>query len=724
MSDIIVDIAVGVSVHKTFHYRAPEALSNMLAPGTRVLVPFGSRRITGTVLGVPTTAVVDGLKHIITILDNPVSSPLLELARWMADYYLHPLGLTIESLQPGALARIRPKRKTYVRLARGVSRQEVRGRKQAELLALLSRDQEVERGTLEGFSSATVKTLQEKGLIELSERECADPPPSMRVEPETPPHLMPAQADAIAHISQAVSSGAFHAFLLHGVTGSGKTEVYLRCIERLRSTGLGAIVLVPEIALTPQLLGRFRRRFGTQVAVLHSGLTDRARVDEYRRIASGRVAVAIGARSAVFAPIPRLGIVIVDEEHENSYKQEEGLRYHAGDVAVMRAKLQSAVVVLGSATPSLESYYNAQSGKYTLLEMPDRIDHRPMPEVTLLDLKTIASGATFSSALVERIDERLRKNEQVLLLLNRRGFSSVLICRDCGVALRCPSCSVSLTYHTTSEKALKCHYCDHSTAAPDTCPSCGGIHLRLLGSGTQKIEEEVQERFPHARIARMDSDSVKGRQAYDRLFEQVDRREVDILLGTQMVAKGHDFPAVTLVGVIDADVGLNLPDLRAAERTFQLITQAAGRSGRGELAGEVIIQTMNPSHYSLRYSTSHDYQGFYQEEIAFRNELGYPPAGRMARIEVQSSREQVASDAAASAANRIKQLIRGSNARLLGPAPSPIAKVRGRYRFQLLLTSSRRDLLHRLAEEGKKAAEEKHGRTCKVIVDVDPVSLM
>jgi len=534
---------------------------------------------------------------------------------------------------------------------------------------------------------------------------------------------MSAQAEAIYKISEVIARETFGVFLLHGVTGSGKTEVYLHAIAKLAGTGRGAVVMVPEIALTPQLLGRFRQRFGSRVAVLHSGLSDRDRADEYRRIVAGQVDVAIGARSAVFAPFEKMGILIVDEEHDHSYKQDEGLRYHARDVAVMRAKLQNAVAILGSATPSLESYYNAQCGRYGYLHLPDRVDHRPMPTVSILDAKNLPPETFYSELLIEHMRQRLANNEQTLLLLNRRGFSSVLICRECGVAIKCPSCSVSLTYHK-AEQRLKCHYCGFHIRPADKCPACSSIKLKLLGSGTQKIEEELRQLFPDARLRRMDSDSVKGRHACDALLRDVDLRKIDILLGTQMIAKGHDFPAVTLVGVVDADTGLHLPDFRSAEKTFQLITQAAGRAGRGELGGEVIIQTMNPNHYSIRHSKTHDYEGFYREEIAYRTELRYPPIGRMIKLEIKSVNEARAAEAAKTVQNRIRSLIRGKETMLLGPAPAPISRVRGQYRYHLLLLSKHRDKIRSLATEGRNAVEEKYGRKCRVILDVDPVNLM
>ncbi len=722
MPDLVVDIAVGVSVNKTFYYRVPEELQGRLAPGSRVLVPFGSRRIAGTVIGFPDDAEVSGLKSVIEIIESPLPPDLLALSRWMSDYYLYPLGQTIEAVVPKAVSRAKPKKKMFLRLLKEPS-MPPRGAKQAALVALLRDQGEIEAGSLTGFSRSTIKKLWEAGVIELVERDAPPSPDQGPFIPSMPPTLMPEQEEAVRRINGPVSAGAFSVFLLHGVTGSGKTEVYLQSINRLAGTGRGAIVLVPEIALTPQLLSRFRQRFGNRVAVLHSGLTDRERADEHRRIRAGGADVLIGARSAVFAPFDKVGLIIVAEEHENSYKQDEGLRYHARDVAIVRAKLQNAVALLGSATPSLESFYNAKNGKYQYLRLANRVDRRPMPGVLVVDAKGLPQNSLYSPRLVEDIRARLEKGEQTLLLLNRRGFSSVLICRDCGAAVKCPNCSVSLTFHK-SEGRLKCHYCGFLTRPPDQCPACRSIELKLIGSGTQKVEEELRTLFPDARIKRMDSDSVKGRDAYDRLLRQVDRREVDILLGTQMIAKGHDFPAVTLVGAVDADVGLNLPDFRSAEKTFQLITQAAGRAGRGDAAGEVVIQTMNANHYSIRHSTTHDYDGFYQEEILYRSQLGYPPIGRIIKIEIKSPDENQAAEAAKMARNRIRHLMQGKETALLGPAPAPVSRVRGQYRFQLLLLSPKRETIRALAAEGRKAVEEKYGRRCRVIVDVDPVNLM
>ncbi len=722
MTDLVVDIAVGVFVNKTFHYRVSKTMRKSLVPGSRVLVPFGSRRISGTVLAFPDKADAAGLRSVIEVFEDPLPSDLLKLALWMSDYYVHPLGPTIETVVPKALSQAKPKRKLYLRLLREPAAP-LRGVKQTALVELLRERGEQDADQLNEFSRTTVKKLWEAGIVEIIERDALLASAPLSCSHTATPELMPEQEEAVRAINEATADARFKAFLLHGVTGSGKTEVYLQAIAALQNTGRGSIVLVPEIALTPQLLSRFRMRFGDRVALLHSGLTSRERADEYRRILSRRVDVAVGARSAVFAPFEKVGLIVVDEEHENSYKQDEGLRYHARDVAIMRAKFHNAAVVLGSATPSLESFYNAKNGKYRYLRLASRIDHRPMPAVEVIDAKSLPKGQLYSRRLLSAIQDRLDKNEQVLLLLNRRGFSSVLICRECGVSVKCPSCSVTLTYHRAEQK-LKCHYCGFFMRPLEKCPACGGIELKLLGAGTQRIEEELRAVFPSARMRRMDSDAVSGRQAYDELLRQVERREVDILLGTQMIAKGHDFPAVTLVGVVDADVGLNLPDLRAAEKTFQLITQAAGRAGRGEVAGEVIIQTMNPDHYSIRHSRLHDYEGFYNEEVGYRTQLGYPPLGRIIKLEIKSAQETLAAEAAAVARNRIRNRMREKDAVLLGPAPAPIARLRGQHRFQLLLLSRKREELRRLAAEGRNAVEEKYGRKCRVIVDVDPINLM
>lgn len=724
MSDIIVDIAVPVAVSKTFHYIAPDDIAPRIIRGARVMVPFGTRRVIGTVIGFPRIPVYFDLKPIFDVLDDTIPPGLLSLAEWMAEYYINPLGLTIDAMVPKAVSRLKPRKAKYIILTKSAPDGLMpKGARQRELLRLLIEAGRLRLDRLKGFSAGTIKALQEAGMIEIVED---DPSPAAPAgpsfEPDEPPPLQPEQKEAVQKICAALDRHGFEPFLLHGVTGSGKTEVYLQVISRLAGSGKGAIVLVPEISLTPQLLGRFRRRFGERVAVLHSRLTDRGRADEYRRIKRGEVDVVVGARSAVFAPFERLGAIIVDEEHEGSYKQDDGLRYHARDVAIMRAKIEGAVAVLGSATPSLESFFNAKTGKYTYLKISNRIDHRSMPSVSVVDMRTLPK-AVLSQRLIEAVRTRMERGEQAMLMLNRRGFSPVLVCRDCGSVPRCPSCSVSLAYHK-ADRLLKCHYCDFYTSAPDICPSCFGASVKPLGAGTQRIEEEIRAAFPASRIARMDSDSIKGRAAYDELLSLVDSGRIDILLGTQMIAKGHDFPSVTLVGIVDADIGLNLPDFRAAEKSFQLITQAAGRAGRGGVAGEVIIQTLNPDHYAVRHSLTHDYEGFYEQEMTYRTQLGYPPVGKMVKIETSAPDEKIAREAIEAAKERMQGMAKSGEVALLGPAPSPITRVRGRYRYQILLISGRRGLMRSMAVEGRTAVEENFGRRVRIIIDVDPVNLM
>ncbi len=725
MSALIVDIAVPVAVSKTFHYIATDDIASRIIRGARVIVPFGTRRVIGTVIGLPRGSDHSGLKPVLDVLDETIPPRLLSLAEWMSEYYIYPVGLTIDTMVPKAVSRLKPRKARYIILTKAASDGLMpKAARQRELMRLLTEAGMLRLDGLKGFSARTIKALQEAGMIEIVEEDPSRPASSVPpFEPDEPPPLQPEQKEAVLRICEAIDRNGFEPFLLHGVTGSGKTEVYLQVISRLAGSGKGAIVLVPEISLTPQLLGRFRRRFGDRVAVLHSRLTDRGRADEYRRIRKGDVDVVVGARSAVFAPFERLGAIVVDEEHEGSYKQEDGLRYHARDVAVMRAKLEGAVAVLGSATPSLESFFNAKTGKYTYLKISNRIDHRPMPSVSIVDMRTLPKAVVLSQRLIEAVKTRMERGEQAMLMLNRRGFSPVLVCRDCGAVPRCPSCSVSLTYHK-ADGLLKCHYCDFYTSAPDICPSCSGAAVKPLGAGTQRIEEEIRSAFPNSKIARMDSDSVKGRDGYNELLSMVDSGRIDILLGTQMIAKGHDFPSVTLVGIVDADTGLNLPDFRAAEKSFQLITQAAGRAGRGDSEGEVIIQTLNPDHYAVRHSLRHDYEGFYEQEISYRTQLGYPPVGRMVKIETSAPDEKTAKEAIEAAKKRMHGMAKSGEVSLLGPAPSPISSVRGRYRYQILLISRRRGLMRSMAAEGRTAVEEKFGRRVRIIIDVDPGHLM
>ncbi len=577
-------------------------------------------------------------------------------------------------------------------------------------------------------AAAAVRELAAAGLITIVEREVALTAAAARDQlpaasaPVEPPVLTAEQVPAVAALTTALGAG-FAAFLLHGVTGSGKTEVYLRLIAEARARGAGAIVLVPEISLTPQLAARFRARFGDQVAVLHSGLGERERLGEWQRLARGEARIALGARSAVFAPVADLGVVVVDEEHDGSFKQDEGVRYHGRDVALVRAQRAGAVCVLGSATPSLESFAAAQAGRYRLLSMPTRATGAPMPTVEVVDLRLWQPDGEgmLSAPLARAIEDNLAAGDQCILFLNRRGFATFVVCKACGHAFRCRHCAVSLTYHRAADR-LVCHYCDFAMRVPDTCPGCAATGtIERKGLGTERVAAALAERWPAARIARLDRDVATGAKA-ETVLARVARREVDILVGTQMVTKGHDFPGVTLVGVLCADLALSLPDFRASERTFQLLTQVAGRAGRGERAGRVIIQTYQPDTESVACAARHDYLGFFTAEDAARAELSYPPHGRLAAIRidgpdlVEVAAAATVLGAAAVAASRRD----GDQVQVLGPTEAPLARLRGRTRWQLWLKARDRGALRRVV----RAVLSVEVKGARVAADVDPLSTL
>ena len=545
---------------------------------------------------------------------------------------------------------------------------------------------------------------------------------SLTSEPLVP---NPSQEKALEAITAAVRDRRFETFLLHGVTGSGKTEVYLQAIEVALDLGRGALLLVPEIALTPSLASQFFDRFGDLVAVLHSGLTDKHRHDQRQRVLAGLARVVLGTRSAVFAPIRDLGIAIVDEEHDWSYKQSESPRYNGRDVLIVRAQSAGIPVVLGSATPGLESRYNAERGKYTLLQMPTRIMERPLPEVQRVDMRRefteTGHNLLFSRALIQAVRECLARGEQAMILLNRRGFSTYVLCRSCGSRIECPNCSVTLTYHRR-DRNLLCHYCDHSSTVPDRCESCGRQYLHFHGSGSEKVEDELGRHFPEASIARLDRDTVRGRDALERILGGFRSGDSNLLVGTQMIAKGHDIPNVTLVCVVDADVGLAWPDFRAAERTFQLLTQVSGRAGRGNKPGRVVMQTMNPDHYAVDLAASQDYEAFYRRECGFRRAFWYPPFSAMAVIVVRSRR---LSDAARMSADLADHLLPvRSGMRLLGPASAPMVKLKADYRFQFVLKSAGRNAVAELLGRARRFAVQNRWPATALVLDVDPLDLM
>jgi primosomal protein N' (replication factor Y) len=598
-----------------------------------------------------------------------------------------------------------------------------------------------------GTTSSTVRSLADRGWIEIrSVTEDRDPYANREFPTSAPMELTPAQANVLAPIQSALDQGASEVFLLHGVTGSGKTEVYLQAIQRCLEHGREAIVLVPEIALTPQMVERFKSRFGARVAVLHSRLSQGERYDEWRKIREGRAQVAVGARSAIFAPFSSIGLIVIDEEHETSYKQEESPKYHARDVAVKRARLHGAVVVLGSATPALETYeaavhggHETDLGDMRYLALPERVANRPLPGVTIVDMREelkLGNRAMFSRPLAAAIRDRLEKREQMVLLLNRRGYATFVMCRSCGYTAACPHCEISLTHHKGSQN-LRCHYCGYSEAEPKACPSCESPHIRFFGTGTQKVEEALAETFPGIRVIRMDVDTTTEKGSHEKWLTEFRERRADVLLGTQMVAKGLDFPYVTLVGVLAADSALRLPDFRAPERTFQLLTQVAGRAGRHELPGEVIIQTYDPEHESITSVQGHDYKGFVERALVLRRHLGYPPYGRL--ISVTFSHESV--PLLLSIGERFAAGIRESTAKLgihndfdrgdraaldvLGPVSSPIARLKDRYRFQCMVKYRGDVDASRLVSQALEEMGDAVKRAgVQMSVDVDPQMML
>jgi primosomal protein N' (replication factor Y) len=582
------------------------------------------------------------------------------------------------------------------------------------------------KGEAAAGNTSALAALIRRGLVVMREVEVTRDPfahPQGLAPSESPRELTAAQAEAVALVQTALSEHRFLPVLLHGVTGSGKTEVYLQAIENALGQGRQALVLVPEIALTPLTVRRFLARFGGKVAVLHSGLRGGERYDAWRRIRRGEADIVVGARSAVFAPLPRLGIVVVDEEHDPSYKQEEGSRYHGRDVAIMRAKLLQVPVILGSATPSLESFERAQTGRYRLVRLPQRIEERPLPLVEIVDLRRIEGGdRLLSPPLVAALGACLGRGEQALLFLNRRGFSTLLLCEECGATAGCPRCSVSLTYHA-GQGRLRCHTCDFERRAPDRCPQCQGSRLRYLGFGTQQLEVAVRERFPRARVARMDRDAAHNWQAAARILESLERGEIDVLVGTQMIGKGHDVPNVTLVGVVSADMALHLPDFRAGERAFALLTQVVGRAGRGERPGLAVIQTYNPEHYILRAVQAQDYAALWEAESPLRREHGLPPFAR-AVLAVISSPEALAVEQAAVEFARLLREVGIRGGAMSGPAPAPLYRVRGRHRRHLFACGRDGGTLHAKIHEATRRLEKSPvARGVRVDLDVDPGSL-
>jgi primosomal protein N' (replication factor Y) len=570
-------------------------------------------------------------------------------------------------------------------------------------------------------ASTAARSLARRNLVKLTVEPMAAVLGPIRV----PHQLNPHQQIAYDCIQAALDRKQFQTFLLEGVTGSGKTEVYLKAIDATLALGRCALMLVPEIGLTPAVAGQFYQRFPGKVAILHSAFQDAERAQEWRRIRSGEAAVVIATRSGVFAPVRNLGLIIVDEEHDQSYKQQETPRYHGRDVAVMRARNAGAVVVLGSATPSLESRYNADRGKYVRLDLPERIERRPMPRVELIDMRQefleTRKHATFSRVLLDAVTARLENGEQSMLLLNRRGFSSFVACRACGHRVECANCSVTLTYHRRDRRML-CHYCNYSERIPERCPKCDSEYIQFLGLGSERVEDELHGAFPKARIARLDRDAVSGKRDYETILAAFRDGDYDILVGTQMIAKGHDIANVTLVGIVSADVGLSLPDFRAAERTFQLLTQAAGRAGRGQTPGIVLIQTINPDHYAIRCAAAQDYQAFYNKEIEFRRLMTYPPHAALANVIVNGRDEEEAITRSAALGRLLQPAPEG--VRVLGPASAAMARIKNEHRYQILLKAATRKRLNQILGGLRQFAAAEKWNPTSLVIDVDPMTLL
>jgi primosomal protein N' (replication factor Y) len=735
---VIIDRAI----HRELDYAVPELLAEKIGIGSRVRVPFRERSALGTVVGLLGASDAQGIRAIEALVgEAPIlSEKLIGLARWMSVYYCCPIEAVMRSLLPQVIRRAEVSWKTqlFVSAAKEIGADDIeklrrRAPKQAELLEAVSKlgkpiaAAELLRQT--SLDNQTLRALEKRGFVVLREEAVArDPHADEEFIASTDLTLNDEQAAALAAVEEALlAPEKAKPILLHGVTGSGKTEIYLQAIQATLARRKTAIVLVPEISLTPQTVERFKSRFAeTQemVAVLHSHLSEGERHDEWHKIHAGRARIVVGARSAVFAPLENLGLIVVDEEHETSYKQEEAPRYHARDVAVVRAKLEGCAVLLGTATPSLESYHNATQNKYRLLKLTQRVDNCQMPLMRIVDLRLERRkekvAAILSEKLRKAITARLEKHEQTILFLNRRGFSTSLLCSNCGEARDCPNCSVALTFHRSAAR-LTCHLCGHAAAVPKKCPACSQDALIYSGFGTEKVEANVAHLFPEATVRRMDADSMSRKDAYRETLHAFRAGKIDILVGTQMIAKGLHFPNVTLVGIINADLALHMPDFRAGERTFQLLTQVAGRAGRGETPGEVFVQTYTPFSPSIQFARHHDFAGYFEQELEFRERCDFPPFKHALLITVRSAHEGRAKLSAETIARRLKEALPPEFI-LSAPSPAPLEKLQGQFRFHILMRGEAITRLSRLVREtlDKLPLPE----DVVAAVDVDPYQLL
>ena len=735
----IARVVPEVSLDRAFDYEIPAALDGEISLGAKVRVPFGAREIVGYVVEFPAGPAERALKPIQEILGRGSFLPpvLIELAQWMAQYYASPLAVALMSVLPQAVRRadaafkqrlwVEPLATELTPEAAAALKKSPAQRKAWDFLQQNGPGWLADWSELSGASPAAWRALAERNLISIGSRtQDRDPFLNSPVAQSIPHGMNAEQLAALAVIREEIAAEKPKVVLLHGVTGSGKTEVYLQAIDEVLARGKSALVLVPEIALSPQTAERFRARFLGQkvgVAVLHSHLSAGERHDQWQQIRSGRARIVIGARSAVFAPLENLGIIVVDEEHEHSYKQEESPHYHARDVAVMRGHMEKVVVVLGSATPSLESFHHAKENKYRLVELLSRVSEGRMPTTHILDIRSTKKGeppVLVAPRLIEAIQARLDRQEQSIIFLNRRGFASSLQCPQCGYVEMCPNCSVALTFHRQAAK-LRCHLCDYSAPVPHACPQCGFAPYKYSGSGTEKVEQALVEAFPTARLARMDSDSMRGKDAYAKTLGDFAAGKIDLLVGTQMIAKGLDFPRVTCVGVINADLALQIPDFRASERVFQLLMQVSGRSGRADLAGEVFVQTRVPFHPAIQFARHHDYAGFVEQELEFRRSLHYPPYERFILITARGRSEEKTSYVLEQLTREMERLDLPET-EITGPNPAPIARIEERYRFQVFLRT--RCIMAVTPKLRPLFMDRAWPDDIRITIDVDPVDLL
>jgi primosomal protein N' (replication factor Y) (superfamily II helicase) len=739
---MIARVVVDIALDREFDYLVPPELQSAIAPGVRVVVPFGRSSTAGYVVGMSDKSERTDLKSVASLVGNKpfVNEKILQLARWIGEYYCAPVEQAIRAVLPAPVRHKNAKFKTQLLVSLRPDAPAAKlSPKQAAIIEILRAKGDLPLNQLlseAGVTAAPVRALERKGVVQIGSASVNRAPTSQQnILPTGPLELMPAQAAALAMVRECIDSDVpapasekapsqGRTVLLYGVTGSGKTEVYLQAIDHVVKKGKGAIVLVPEISLTPQTVERFAGRFGDRIAVLHSHLSFGERHDEWHRVHDGKADIVIGARSAVFAPVRNLGLIVVDEEHEPTYKQEESPRYNARDVAVMRGRMENCAVLLGSATPSLESWHNAKTGKYRLAVLPERADGRKMPVMHVIDMRVEAAktgrAGILSRDLVEAIRLRIERSEQTMLFLNRRGFATSLVCPKCGYVANCDQCSVAFTYHRNVEE-LRCHICGAAKAVPRSCPKCHDPAFKFAGAGTQRVEGVIKSLFPKARIQRMDADATTRKDSHHQILGDFRVGKTDILIGTQMIVKGLHFPNVTLVGVVYADLSLHIPDFRAAERTFQLLAQVAGRAGRGEVPGEVIVQTYTPLNTAIQAARRLDYEGFCDQEIEFRRELKYPPFTHLVCVTMKGPSEEKVAFHADTLAKSLKSALPG-NIIISKATPAPLLKARGHFRYQIMLRSGS---MKSLARELRTVLRDfKLPKDTFCAVDVDAMSLL